>query len=243
MRERYPTRNAEIRRRRAAGERRADLAKEFGVPPYTISYICTPREKKLRYGERGAAMASKNRADGLCKCGNSTMPGKAMCERCYDRHNNYRVKWTIEGRCPRCGTDDEMAIQAGNEAMCLRCVESVRAYNEKNAARRRKIAADRKAAGSCPNCGRPRVPNRASCESCLESARRYKRMKKKRAATAGLASVATATVAPFPTLERKAPAPKTYPRKMACLTCGRHFQSAGPGNRMCKSCVHSPPVT
>ena len=153
--------------------------------------------------ERYRLRTAERRAQGLCpKCGKQPpAPGRSQCEPCAAkkrpadraRHHRRTVERIAQGLCPKCGKQPP-AAELGVCAPCaekkriagrardarLRAAgkprrdhEQARAYERQ---RRCRQAAERLAAGLCPNCGeQPPAADASLCEPCSEKRREAER--------------------------------------------------------------------
>ena len=153
--------------------------------------------------ERYRRRTAERRAQGLClKCGKQPpAPGRSQCEPCAAkkrpadraRHHRRTAERIAQGLCPKCGKQPP-AAELGVCAPCaekkriagrardarLRAAgkprrdhEQARAYERQ---RRCRQAAERLAAGLCPNCGKqPPAADASLCEPCSEKRREAER--------------------------------------------------------------------
>lgn len=84
------------------------------------------------------------------------------------------------GRCVRCGQIDDRT--AAGKTQCRRCVEKNRRWAAACIARRMDLYYERRGAGLCPGCGKPRDRETVMCAACREkgnAAVRASRLKKR----------------------------------------------------------------
>ena len=158
--------------------------------------------------------AEDRKAKGLClACGKHALaPGRTRCEPCarkrreadVERHRRRTEARIAEGLCPRCGK----AEPGPGLTLCTACNDrrnhAGRARDARFRAegaprrdparakeyereRRRRLYAERTAAGTCTKCGQaPARPDRTTCEPCAEKHRERDRERLARAKAEGL---------------------------------------------------------
>ena len=159
--------------------------------------------RRARDLERYHRRTAERRAQGLClKCGKQPpAPGRSQCEPCAGkkrpadraRHHRRAAERTTQGLCPKCGKQPP----APELSVCAPCAEKkriagrvrdaglraaskprrdrekARAYGRQ---RRRRQAAERRARGLCPDCGKqPPAPDASLCAPCGDHRRAAER--------------------------------------------------------------------
>lgn len=213
--------------------------------------------------ERHRRLTAGRKARGLCvRCGKRPPgPGRARCEPCAAkvrpgdraRHRRKAAGRAALGLCPKCGRRppapgrsqcapcQEMDNAAGRARDArLRAAGIPRRDTQKaNAGKRertRRVAGARRAEGLCAACGKaPAVPDRASCEPCLDKRRARNRAKYAAGKAAGK---------PYggadPDTRRRAARARSRRRRKAwraaglCVRCGAH--PAAEGGTTCTAC-------
>ena len=159
--------------------------------------------RRARDLERYHRRTAERRAQGLClKCGKQPpAPGRSQCEPCAGkkrpadraRHHRRAAERTTQGLCPKCRKQPP----APGRSQCEPCAEKkriagrvrdaglraaskprrdrekARAYGRQ---RRRRQAAERRARGLCPDCGKqPPAPDASLCAPCGDHRRAAER--------------------------------------------------------------------
>ena len=169
--------------------------------------------RRARDLERYHRRIADRRAKGLClKCGKQPpTPGRTRCEPCAEkkrpadraRHHRRTAERTAQGLCLKCGKQPP-APELGVRASCaekqrvagrardarLRAAgkprrdrETSRSYERQ---RRRRQAAERRARGLCPDCGKqPPAPDASLCAPCGDQRRAEERARYAKAKAAG----------------------------------------------------------
>ena len=169
--------------------------------------------RRARDLERFYRRTAERRAQGLClKCGKRPpAPGLSQCEPCAEkkrapdraRHHRRTAERIAQGLCPKCGKQPP----APEFSVCAPCAEKKRLAGRARDARlraagkprrdrekarvsdrrrRRRQAAERRARGLCPNCGKqPPVPDASLCAPCGDHGRAAERARYAKGKAAG----------------------------------------------------------
>ena len=169
--------------------------------------------RRARDLERYHRCTAERRAKGLClKCGKQPpAPERTRCEPCAakkrpadrERFQRRSAERLAQGLCPKCGKQPPAAGLSLCEPCTEKCnrasrardvklraagkprrnLEKARAYNKKHS---RQAAAEHRARGLCPKCGKePPAPGRSICAPCAEKHRASARARYAEAKAAG----------------------------------------------------------
>ena len=217
------------------------------------------RKERARWHRR----TESRRAQGLClKFGDARpAPGRSSCEACLEkkraadreRHLRRTADRLAAGRCPKCGSREP----APGLSLCAACNERQNAAarardarlraegrprrdparaRESQRARRRRLHAERKAAGACTKCGRVQArPGRTTCEPCARKHRDRDKLRHARAKAQGLLYGGRDPQAKRKS-GRESSRRRTDARRAAgkCIRCGKGAPEAG--RSMCEPC-------
>ena len=142
------------------------------------------REKHM---EQMKIRAEQRRLEGRCpRCGKPAAEGHAQCEDCLAKAKAQRAKTRSskkrydslkkDGKCVRCG----ISWAEPGQSYCRKCLNRRKALKKRytpNNEKRKAIRDERKAAGLCIECGKPRLDGHVYCQKCLaarlDSSRKY----------------------------------------------------------------------